>query len=912
MKKNFFLQICLFAFGYVANGQAYRTFNGRVVDSASLQPLKDATISIYRASDTSLLNFGFTTPLGNFTISTKSDDSLLVIVSLLNYSDKVIKDPAAEGWRFMTLGDVKLRYDPVTNMQGATIRGSAIRMKGDTIEINASRFKVLPGSDVAQLFKKIPGFEVNVKGEIKVNGSEVTKIMVDGSNFFGNNPSMVSKNLNADMIETVQVFDDKNEDGSPKENTPKIINLKLKKGKKNGLFGDLMAGAGTSERYELGARMNSFKNDRKFSVVFNKNNTNNTGFDFGFGNWHSVDNYSRNGSGESDFYYYDPSFSGEGNLNNKSNLGMTYFNEFKGKKKLSFNLDVSQNNFSSISSNNSFFALNDTINRNNYDSSYSTGISRKIYANINFTKSIDSTGYFEIGATGSMNQLENNSQIFNNIKFNELQINNGIGLQKNLNDGSFSSVNASYRRNLRKDKRYVFSVYSDFKYTGNNSNKYQYQENNIDTINFLNSRETNSYEILTKVFGRMPIYKKTWFFNLSADRWYQNNQSVQLTNGANLNNNRTFEQEYNQSVDTLSVKFNNTQEQYTIKPYFSLEGNHFYLSIGTTLMSYNLFNNNITQGTQFTKNFPKNLPYISVNYYPESLGWFYIMLSKSTNFPTVNDLQPVLNINNNYERTIGNSNLQPQDNYSMRLYSNLRKVKGFKHIYTYLTANISDNAKVLSKTQNDNGILVTMPVNATGMRNFSGYISTRKTITKVINLGLGYDYDISRDPLLVNDVKSYGLNKGSRFSPNINISKSDSLELDFGMNIRYTKFTNSLNSAVNYSQMIYSYEASIRTLLGFGMEINSTLDIQDQRNVPNVGKLVPVWSMYLQQPIGKSNFNLKFTAYDILKQNTSISRFASDNFVVINRSNRLQQYFMLTLVYKIKKMGGEEDGGFVF
>lgn len=912
MIKHISLLLGMIAFAQLSNAQAYRTFNGRVVDSATSQPLKDATISIYRASDTLLLNFGFTTPLGNFNISTKTNDSLLIIISLLNYADKIIKDPPAEGWRFMTLGDVKLRYEPITSLQGATIRGSAIRMKGDTIEINASRFKVLPGSDVAQLFKKIPGFEVNVKGEIKVNGSEVTKIMVDGSNFFGNNPSMVSKNLNADMIETVQVFDDKNEDGSPKENTPKIINLKLKKGKKNGLFGDLMAGAGTTERYEAGARFNSFKNDRKFSMVFNKNNINNTGFDFGFGNWHSVDNFSRNGSSESDFYFYDPSFSGEGNINNKTNLGLTYFNEFKGKKKLSFNFDVSQNNFSSISSNNSFFAISDSINRNNIDSNYTEGISKKIYGNINFTKNFDSTGYFEIGATGSMNQLENNTQLFNNIKLNELQVNNGIGLQKNLNEGSFGSLNVSYRRSLRKDRRYVFSVYSDIKYTGNISDKFQYQENNADTFNFLNNRQTTSYEMLSRVFGRIPLYKKSWFFNLSADRWYQNNQSIQLTKGALYNNNRTFEQEYNQSVDTLSVKFNNTQEQFTIKPYFSFERQQFYLSFGTTLMSYNLFNDNLTQGTQFRRNFPKNLPYISVNYYPENLGWFYLMLSKSTNFPTVNDLQPVLNINNNFERTIGNSNLQPQDNYSMRMYANLRKVKGFKHIYMYANGTLSDNAKIMSKSQNANGILVTMPVNATGMRDFSGYISTRKTITKVLNLGLGYNYSIGRQPLLVNDIKSFGINNNSRFSPNINFSKSDSLECDFGMSVNYTSFKNSLNSNLNYNQFVYSYDASIRTLLGFGMEINSTLEIQDQRNVPNVGKLVPVWNLYLQQPLGKSNFNLKFTAYDILKQNTSISRFASDNFVVINRSNRLQQYFMLTLVYKIKKMGGDEDGGFVF
>src|SRR5690606_23287839 len=159
------------------------------------------------------------------------DDSLLVVVSHIKYNEFHHREPAMEGWNFKSFGDLKLAR-LAKQYKIVSVKTAAIRMNGDTIEINASKFKVLPGSDVAQLFKKIPGFEINVKGEIKVNGADVSKIMVDGSDFFGNNPGMVSKNLNADMIETVQVYEDRNEDGSPKENMTKVINLKLKKGKR--------------------------------------------------------------------------------------------------------------------------------------------------------------------------------------------------------------------------------------------------------------------------------------------------------------------------------------------------------------------------------------------------------------------------------------------------------------------------------------------------------------------------------------------------------------------------------------------------------------------------------------------------------------------------------------------------------
>lgn len=361
-----------------------RNFKGRVVDSASLKPLPDVTVSVFRASDTMLLNFGFTTPNGNFSLSIKSSDSLLLIVSLFGYGERTLKAGMNEsGWSFSDYGDLKIAPLPVT-FKGFTAKTSAIRMKGDTIEINASRFKVLPGSDVAQLFKKIPGFEVSVKGEIKVNGTAVTQITVDGSDFFGNNPGLVSKNLSADMIETVQVYEERNADGSPKEEASKVINLKLKKGKRNGSFGDVMAGYGSQGRYESGIRYNSFKNDRKLSFIVNSNNINETGFDFGFENWHNARSAERNGTGDDGFYSYSGA-SGEGNINHKTGSGFTYFNEFKGKKKLSVNFFANRNDYNSISASSSVNPLNDSTRRLSTDSSGSNGLALSGSMSVNFS-----------------------------------------------------------------------------------------------------------------------------------------------------------------------------------------------------------------------------------------------------------------------------------------------------------------------------------------------------------------------------------------------------------------------------------------------------------------------------------------------------------------------------------------------
>ena len=337
MKKTYFLLLAFCAISYFSQAQNVRRgFKGNVVDSITNQPLRDVTVSFYNAKDTSLINFCFTTRNGNYNIELHNKDSVLMIVSLMGYDDGFEKYPPI-GWNWsFDQKDFKLKRAS-HQLKEIKISAGLIRMKGDTIEINAARLKVLPNSDVSQMFKKIPGFEVSKDGSIKVNGGSVSKIMVDGSEFFGSNPALVSKNLRADMIDKVQVYDDKDENGVVLPDYTKTINLKLKKGKRIGMFGDAVAGYGTDNRYESGLRINSFKNDRKWSLVANSNNINDRGFDFGFENWHGGSWAQRTGSLSRYVYYSNRNdeSNSKGNINDKKDIAFTYFNEYSRKRKIS-------------------------------------------------------------------------------------------------------------------------------------------------------------------------------------------------------------------------------------------------------------------------------------------------------------------------------------------------------------------------------------------------------------------------------------------------------------------------------------------------------------------------------------------------------------------------------------------------
>ena len=178
-------------------------------------------------------------------------------------------------------------------MEGVVITTeSPIQVKNDTVQFNASGFKTVPNATVEDLLKKIPGMEVDKEGTVKAQGEQVQKVLIDGKEFFGNDPKLATKNLTADMVESVQVFDDMSDqakftridDGS----RSKTSNIRLKKDKNKGVFGRATAGIGTNDRYATSFNANYFNNKQQISLLGNSNNANQSLFNFGGGNSNNV------------------------------------------------------------------------------------------------------------------------------------------------------------------------------------------------------------------------------------------------------------------------------------------------------------------------------------------------------------------------------------------------------------------------------------------------------------------------------------------------------------------------------------------------------------------------------------------------------------------------------------------------
>ena len=258
--------------------------NGVLVDSQDTTELMEATVRLLRATKDSTLVKGTTTDMnGVFNIKGVKPGKYLLRFSYLGYNDLIKHVTVGEDGRDVNMGVITM--DPNSIMLKETVVmgvKSPITVKEDTIEFNADTYKTQANAVVEDLLKRLPGVEVGTDGKITANGKEVKKILIDGKEFFSDDPTVASKNIPAEMVNKLQVIDRKSDlarlTGVDDGDDETVINLTVKKGMNNGWFGTVNAGYGTDERYAGNVMINHFREGNQFTILGGGNNTNNLGF----------------------------------------------------------------------------------------------------------------------------------------------------------------------------------------------------------------------------------------------------------------------------------------------------------------------------------------------------------------------------------------------------------------------------------------------------------------------------------------------------------------------------------------------------------------------------------------------------------------------------------------------------------
>jgi hypothetical protein len=295
--KNLIIGIAFFLIASTAFTQGI--IKGKLTDSSGKQVLALATVTVFKAADTTIITYRLSNHDGEFKVpGLPLNVQCRFLVSYSGYkvhrqeftltSDK----PEIDFGKILMATDAKNLDDVLV-----VAERPPVSFRQDTIEFNAAAFKTLPTALTEDLLKKLPGVQIDSDGNITVNGKKVNRILVDGKEFFGNDPKMATRNLPAQMIDKVQVSEDKDEaelnPDKAKGDIGQVINLKLKKGVKKGWFGKAYAGAGTDERYEAGSILNLFKDTMQVSLIGFSNNLNRAGF--GFNDIQSLGGFNRSG-----------------------------------------------------------------------------------------------------------------------------------------------------------------------------------------------------------------------------------------------------------------------------------------------------------------------------------------------------------------------------------------------------------------------------------------------------------------------------------------------------------------------------------------------------------------------------------------------------------------------------------------
>ncbi|HZH37773.1 MAG TPA: outer membrane beta-barrel protein, partial [Flavisolibacter sp.] len=737
MKKT--LALCLSLFLLTAYSFSQGSIKGKLTDSSGKTPLGLATVTVFAAADTTLITYRLSNHEGEFKVpGIPLNKDCRLIVTYSGY-DAFRKEFRLTSEETKDLGQIRMEstsksLDEIIVMS----ERPPVTVRRDTIEFNAASFRTLPTSLVEDLLRKLPGVQVDRDGNITANGRRVNRIMVDGKSFFGDDPKMATRNLPANVIDKVQVTEDKDEiarnsDGDL-SNVGQVINLTLKKGVKKGWFGKLYGGLGTRDRYEAGGIANIYRDTMQLSVIGFSNNINRSGFSFkeiqdigGFNRSGANSIMISNRGGQTGFAINGISFGGLDAGIARTTGGGFNLNHAPNKKNslfLQYFFGNTAGNVQQLNNVQQFF--NDTtvntlttINNNRLANTHNVGAG----ANLKPDTLTDLT--FRSNFAYSANT--DNIDALINVTNNKLgRVSAAAGDQLNKTDNSNYNHNLNITRRFRVKKGRTLNLYhylsltsSLQRYITESLNEFYYPAVFDREFNQLRRQEVPVFSVNTNVNFSEPLSKKlTLRFNnqyqFLNDRqnigiFYKDQRSAKY-DLVDANQERGFERDQHRVNSYLGLSYKIKQVT------FSAGMNSLWQSIQNDFKGV---------GTPLTTNLHHILPSFSLNWKQLSA-----QVNQTVTAPSVTYLIPVPDSTNPFFIRYGNPSLKPAKRTSLYINNFMFLQASGTSLNFYVSGNFTDDDVVMSRTVKPNGVQETRPVNASGTVNFYSSIGYGKEFKK--------------------------------------------------------------------------------------------------------------------------------------------------------------------------------------
>lgn len=920
MKK--YLAILLFATLSIG-AFAQNSVQGKVLLKADESLVEAASIRLLNAKDSTLVVGGLTNEKGVYNLTKIKDGNYIVQIRYLGY--EIANQRFTMAGRNIILKNIYLSQLE-NSLQPVVVTGRAAEMqiKGDTTEYNPAAFKLTENATVEDLLKKLPGVLIDTDGNVTVNGQEIKQIRVDGKKFFTGDVQMATQNITADMVDKVQVYDQKSDmaqlTGFEDENTERIINLKLKENRRNGIFGNIGGGAGMDRdekfRYTLNGTANIMNGTKAMTNVnFSTNNVNAVRSGGGRGGM-----TGGGGGGETKTY----------NIGANSNIEIT------DSLKVGGNVRMNRNHSISISDNErEIYQDTITMLTNSHSESMRENYSGSLTGEVEWI--IDTLSTLVVQPTISLNKSFSESESTSaqsqkdNLLNTEQRINNVSQDSRSESNGTNGGLTIIYNKKSTEKRGRNFTVNLRGS-VDNSTDKSNRNDSRIDVasgvstvIDQLNLGESENYTADIRTSFVEPLWDLQNMLEVSASASMNNRNSDRYKY-----NDNDGDGNYTDIDSTYSNIFNNKyySEVFELRYRRTIQGQsegqsaNFTLGM-SVLPSQTYSTTNFLDGSEplvRDNNVVNIAPTANFRYMFARQSYFSLNYNGRSTKPSVDQMQPVKSQSLTNE-TIGNSSLNPSFAHNFQLTFNKSNSAKLRSFMASLRGAVTKDALIRNSIYDDSLKQYSQTVNSPRMpfnvnlttnynsQYFKGVLRVNNSLNGTYSEGVSYQ-DRSRNAIVympdgnlrlgkLNVSKTYGINESLTLGV-----MSDYLEASITGRVQYNNSRNTINNNRVTETYVYTANANVTLNLPYSIDISNDFSYVTRSGYSSYSKDELVWNAVFTKPIFNRKAVLTVQLNDILQQRQNISETINDASRTLSRSNMITSYFIVSLTYNIRNFGG--------
>ncbi len=883
---------------------------GTIYDTSNVVPLRNVSVMALRLKDSVLLSFTRSNQLGEFTLTGFPIDTFQLIIEHPKLETRTFYIIGSQDNYDITVPRIQL-LQKTQNVREVTVltNRNAIYFKGDTLVYVADSFNVGQNAVVEDLLKKLPGIKVADDGSITSQGKEISKVLVDGDEFFGSDPTIATRNLGAKGVESVQVYEKKNEDAAIGEDDKiQVLDLKLKDSAKKGYFGKISGASDfgiirDNPFYESEILLNNFNKKQKISVFMLTSNTPKSNFGFGDMNKFGLENEQNN----SGMTMWDQS-----SRNNTSGIPQTmkagiYYSDKIGKTgKIGFNYSFNENRLNAVTSSQSQYFLQQDSSYFTKDSSANVSKNQSHRFNLNYSVNLDSLTYLEVRPNLHVDFGESDNFSQNTFLTESFVSYLGTGVRNtNSSKGTSSNSQAILRRKFKKVNREL-----ELKYILNTSsnqsdgNLYTLKtgalSDTIDQQKINDNGNTTNYGILTYT---EPFAKK-WKFQME---YY-------LESGKSKQNKQTYEKDaltgkYTSQVSLFTNQFDNTRFQNRATGLLIFEHRQHTFTGGLGFRNIEVQSTNLITSLLTNQNINNFLPKFSYQFKPGMSKRISLNYSTASSPASINDLQPVQDNTNPNRIQIGNPDLKPNYVHNVRVNANIWQALSGRYFWSGGNASLTNNAFATSTTYDQYGRTVAQTKNVDGnifANVFAG--GGFPILNRKIELAPNLNGSYNKYTNFINGQSN--VTKTTAVTAGLDIElKLDSLNITVGNSYSYNNPVSSLSSVSNqpYATQKYFIDGEWRLPRHFQLKSDATYTINTGR-AAEFNRNILIINVELSKAfLPTENVILALSANDILNQNLNLQRQINGNVITDNYTKIISRYFLVKLTYKFNNNKSRED-----